>query len=387
MRRGALIALAGVTVLATATLATLATGALVRSSVPDAAPSQSRSLAPSPSPTGEVRSAELAAAFLDGWVEGDGRVVRRDQGGDSVSEGQAYGMLAAVVAKDEKAFDRIWTWTRKNLQRPDRLLDWRWEDGAVVDAGPATDGDLDAARALVIAGDDFDRPDLTRDGTTLANAIADKLTVQTAAGRILLPGLWAAGREPYAYNPSYASPVAFDVLGKATGDRRWSELQAGSAEVAGRLLAKSGLPPDWAQVRADGTVDAMPGAQGTGGPVAYGYDAQRVALRYAESCTASDRAIAARLYAPLDRNRTVPAVVDLGGGTIAANSSPLAQLSRGAAAAASGRTEAAERDLASARRLAAETPTYYGAAWVAIGSAMIDGTALGGCGADRGSGS
>ena len=39
--------------------------------------------------------------FLDDYVEPDGRVVRRDEGGDVVSEGQAYGMLIAVAVGDE----------------------------------------------------------------------------------------------------------------------------------------------------------------------------------------------------------------------------------------------------------------------------------------------
>ena len=38
--------------------------------------------------------------FLDEYVEPDGRVVRHDEGGDVVSEGQAYGMLIAVAVGD-----------------------------------------------------------------------------------------------------------------------------------------------------------------------------------------------------------------------------------------------------------------------------------------------
>ena len=47
----------------------------------------------------------LGRAFLADWVEG-GRVVRRDQGSDTVSEGQAYGMLIALSLKDERASTR-----------------------------------------------------------------------------------------------------------------------------------------------------------------------------------------------------------------------------------------------------------------------------------------
>ena len=77
-------------------------------------------------------------AFLDAYVDPDGRVVRRDQGGDTVSEGQAYALLIAVALGDRERFTAVWTWTRDHLQRPDKLLSWRWTDGAVVDANSAT---------------------------------------------------------------------------------------------------------------------------------------------------------------------------------------------------------------------------------------------------------
>ena len=71
----------------------------------------------------DVMTAEEASAdFLNNWVDGDGRVVRRDQGGDTVSEGQAYGLLIALGANDEARFDAIWQWTHNNLLREDGLL-------------------------------------------------------------------------------------------------------------------------------------------------------------------------------------------------------------------------------------------------------------------------
>nr|WP_235733865.1 glycosyl hydrolase family 8 [Mycolicibacterium austroafricanum] len=36
--------------------------------------------------------------MLSRYVESDGRVVRHDEGGDVVSEGQAYGMLIAAAS-------------------------------------------------------------------------------------------------------------------------------------------------------------------------------------------------------------------------------------------------------------------------------------------------
>ena len=97
----------------------------------------------------------LAVSFLDRYVDPDGRVVRHDQGGDSVSEGQAYGLLLAVAARDAARFDAIWTWEKANLQEPDGLFAYHWSDGAVVGTGAATDADLDTAWALVLAAAAF----------------------------------------------------------------------------------------------------------------------------------------------------------------------------------------------------------------------------------------
>jgi len=68
-------------------------------------------------PQGQAVSA--AKRFLNRYVAPDGRVVRLDQGGDTVGEGQAYGMLLAAAIGDPKRFDSIWTWTENNLMRPD----------------------------------------------------------------------------------------------------------------------------------------------------------------------------------------------------------------------------------------------------------------------------
>ncbi|KQQ52034.1 glycosyl hydrolase family 8 [Plantibacter sp. Leaf314] len=366
-------------VAATAVIASLATGFPADLPGPPAASPGTVEAGSGPQPTATDRSATQAAeAFLSDWVD-DGRVVRRDQGDDTVSEGQAYGLLIAAGVGDEQAFTGIWDWTEANLQRPDGLLAWRWSDGKVVDEEPASDGDLDAARALVIAGKRFDEPRFTDAGVKLAGVIADRMTVETAAGRILLPGTWAAATEPYAYNPSYASPVAFSVLGAATGDPRWAELQAGSAAVTSALLDESPLPPDWAQVHADGSVDAMPGAAGTGQSVRYGYDAARLPIRYAESCVPADQATAARLVSTLARSKELRAETDLGGSPLTSDQHPLALEARAAARAAVGNLPEAADDLRAADELAQEVPSYFGAAWAALAPMMLTTDDLDGC--------
>ncbi|MFJ4225293.1 glycosyl hydrolase family 8 [Microbacterium sp. NPDC089695] len=380
MRRAALLGIAAGAVVVTAGAAVLAVG--LNSSdhgPPESAPETSATPLPAAGSAPDLNATELATAFLDDWVD-DGRVVRHDEGGDTVSEGQAYGLFAAVIADDEKSFDEIWTWTQDELIRPDGLMAWRWDKGAVVDDEPASDADLDAARALVLAGDRFGRDDLRASGVELATVIADRMTVVTERGRILLPGLWAADREPYAYNPSYASPVAYEILADATGDPRWTELQAGSAAVTSEILTATDLPPDWAQIHANGVIEPMPGPLGEGDPVQYAFDAPRLMLRYAESCVPTDVALAAMPLATLDREKELSSRLDLGGGALAQEQSAFSYTARAASAHAAGDQVAATVDLERAAELSAEYPTYYGAAWVMLSSAMLTDDALGGCG-------
>lgn len=322
-------------------------------------------------------AAEAGREFLDRYLDDDGQVIRFDQGGDTVSEGQAYAMLVAVGLGDEQAFARAWNWTRDNLQRPDGLLSWRWADGVVIDSSSASDADLDAARALVLAGERFGRPDHTAAGLALGRAVLDLETVQTAAGRILTAGQWAVAA-PYAYNPSYASPAATAVLAGSSGDPRWAELAEGSRTITRALLDQAPLPPDWAQVHPDGRVEAMPGAMGRGQSVRYGYDAARTPVRFAESCHEADRALAAALLEPLDRGGN-SAELDLGGSPLSPGESVVAAIGQAAAVAAHGDTARAAEELVDADHLAQATSSYYGAAWAALGRLVLTDDVLGGC--------
>ncbi|MDQ0734026.1 glycosyl hydrolase family 8 [Arthrobacter agilis] len=332
-----------------------------------------------PAPDPGSSAEDEARRFLETWVDDDGRVVRRDQGGDTVSEGQAYGLLAALGAGDEARFEVIWQWTTANLMRDDGLLAWHWEDGGTSDAEPAADADVDAARALVLAGAAFDRPDYTAAGNALAGKVLDTMTARTRFGLVLLPGPWADEGPDYTYNPSYASPASFAVLARSTGDDRWTDLLGGSARATEALLDQSALPPDWSVIRADGTVHAQAGAGGEGPSIRYSYDAARLPIRFAESCRAEDRALAARLLPALGEGTDLAVSLDLDAVPLEQGRHPLAHLARSASAAAARELPAASRDIGDAYRLRQDHDTYYGAAWTALTRLMLETDTLGGC--------
>lgn len=335
------------------------------------------STAVAPSTPLAARSTRIdARGFLDRYVDG-GRVVRRDQGGDTVSEGQAYGMLIALGSGDRAAFDELWTWTRAHLGRDDGLLSWRWQDGAVVDPSSAADADLDVARALVRAGTVFKDPGYTEAGVTLGTAILDHETAPTASGLVLVAGQWAVDA-PYSFNPSYVSPVATSVLAEASPDPRWEQLESGSRAAVEALTRDGELPPDWAQLDEGGSVRPIGGPGGQ--PVQYGYDAARTVLRHAESCEPGDRNLAAQLAAVVARTgRPAVASYDLNGSPRTDVTSPLVTVAQSSGLAAAGRDEDAVAAIRRAGVQQQQAPTYYGDAWTVLGPMLLTDRDLGGC--------
>ena len=155
----------------------------------------------------------------------DGRVQRLDQGGDTVGEGQAYGMLIAVAIGDEERFDSIWGWTKDNIRRPDGLLSFLWKDGKVADPEAATDADVDAARALLVASCRFKRPGYKQEALDLGKAILDNETAY-------VPGL-AGARRP-ARGLARTRSRSTRATSRPPRSRRWATRPATAAGAASR---------------------------------------------------------------------------------------------------------------------------------------------------------
>lgn len=102
----------------------------------------------------------------------------------------------------------------------------------------------------------------------------------------------------------------------------------------------------------------------------------------AEDCSKTGRAIAAAAWPFFQSvsSGTVPAVLRLDGRAQVAYSSPGILVAAAAAAQSGGNAAAASALLNRASALDAASPTYYGAAWVALGLVMLTTDLLGGCG-------
>jgi endoglucanase len=335
----------------------------------------------SAAPNGSVpRSASpqttsAADRFLSRYVTSDGRVIRRDQGGDIVSEGQAYGMLIAEIADRPALVETIWRWTEHHLGRSDGLLAFHATGtGRVEDNQSATDADTLAAYALLrYHGPGADR--MNQAGRDLANAVLDGESVRLAGAPVLVAGPWAKSSMPPVVDPSYWMPPVFAAIARYTGDDRWSAA-AGEAFRLLSTLTDHGrtLPPDWATL-SDGRLVAT-GAPDGSAPVQYGLDAVRVPLWYSASCTDDERNLAAGWWTHVLSHGDRSSFIALGltGDPVDGATSPVPLLAGGAAAMAAGDEQAAATLRGRAADQARAAPTYYGDAWVALAAALTDGS-------------
>lgn len=308
------------------------------------------------------------AMFLSMYMDPDGRIVRRDQGGDTVSEGQAYGMLIAAASGDRNHFDLIWSWTRKHLSRPDGLLAWHWRDERVVDQMPASDADIDAAWALALAASRFSLPDLATEARRIAASVIEEETYETRTGLVLVAGPWAVPSE--TIEPGYFAPEAFGALGRITGDRRWSQIETTAGQILQGATAGHRLPPEWMSAISPGRLGPIGSPSQTAQPPTYQVGAARVAAWWAASCSSALRGIAAGEWGALAttaRTGAFDVSLSLSGEPQTAGINPMMAVTDGMAAAAAGHRAEAASLLESGAQLDRRIPTYYGAAWIALG--------------------
>ena len=285
--------------------------------------------------------------YRDRFIQADGRVIDWENDDQrTTSEGQAYAMLRALLVDDPDTFDQVLKWGEENLARYDadgELIDhlwaWKWgpdaapgeaETWGILDPNFATDADIDAATALIMAARRWKKPaylDLAKiklkdiwELSTADIALKDDLS-----GRYLLPGPLDAfhpSPEVWYLNPSYIAPYAFRLFAQVDKQRDWLEL----VHTGYRMLEESakisalGLPSDWVLLHSEAPhYRELPDTALI--KSVYGFDAYRVWWRIALDLSwfrsaPAGHYLSDHLSALLDlwqQSQQLPAQIDLAG--------------------------------------------------------------------------
>ncbi|MEI6651166.1 MAG: glycosyl hydrolase family 8 [Chlorobiaceae bacterium] len=217
-----------------------------------------------------------------------GRVIRPTNNNDTVSEGEAYVMVRAVLMNDQETFNECLSWTEAVLSRKkshgDSLLAWHFENGRVSDTAAASDADIDYAFSLILAYRTWHDKRYLQIAQEVLKSVLEHETAVINGRLYFLP--WPTSKnetdELVALNPSYYAPSHFKLFYEVSADSRWIQLTDTTYDLLKRLLVspgkltEGGLVPDWIAVDKQGIIRTLPGK-----PVVYGWDAVRVPLRIA----------------------------------------------------------------------------------------------------------
>ena len=165
---------------------------------------------------------------------------------ETVSEGVAYGMLLSAYRGDQSLFDDLWAYYQANTNG-NGVMNWKIKNCGVIGQNGATDAELDAAMALIVASEQWQDDNYANDAKALIKIIREK----EFEGTILKPGDMFGGSS--LLNPSYFTPAYYRVFKDYDGnDTFWDNAAAKGYDIID-LADKSnnGVVPDWCNSNGD----------------------------------------------------------------------------------------------------------------------------------------
>jgi hypothetical protein len=197
-------------------------------------------------------------------------VVAPEQNNVVTSESMGYGMLIAAAMGDKALFDKFASYVGGQTGTFKNLMTWKSGE-----SGSASDGDLDIAYALYVAGKQWTSSSYGQNATDYAGKIS-ATDGGDIVNNIILGG---SGFHSSNYNPSYFIPVTMRKFSNLSG-----AISANMAFVNTNINAGAArVPTDWGSP-SNGNPSGPGAAQVTsditdGDNGAMGYDAARVPWR------------------------------------------------------------------------------------------------------------
>jgi hypothetical protein len=171
-----------------------------------------------------------------------GRVVSPEiDGGATVSEGIAYGMLISVFMNDKTLFDQLWSYWQAHAGTGG-LMNWKYgaNNGGVTGSGSAVDADEDAAFALLKA--DKQWTGYTTPASNLVKAIYAN-DVEASSGALKLGNSGTGGSS--TTNLSYFAPAYYREFAKVDAGDNWTNVINTGYSYLAKQTGNNGLVPAW----------------------------------------------------------------------------------------------------------------------------------------------
>ena len=160
----------------------------------------------------------------------------------TVSEGIAYGMMIMVYMSSQGSdyqaeFDKLWATWKNNAVGSNGGMNWRIGSGGGT--GSATDADVDAALALIMASAQWGDSKYLTAAKSLISWMA---TNDIDGNNSVKPGSnWND-----AFNPSYGTLANFELFAKVSGDSKWTTVKTkAEQDLLACQNSSTGLVPDW----------------------------------------------------------------------------------------------------------------------------------------------
>lgn len=199
------------------------------------------------------------------------RINRPENNNDTISEGQAYGMLISASLHDKKTFEMLWQYSQAHFNQHG-LMAWHIDSsGEILDQTSATDADEDMAYALIIA-------DNTWGGykNQAVQLIQNIRNYEIEPGTLVVkPGDNWGGSS--ALSVSYFAPAYYKVFAAYTQDNTWLSISDKSYSILALATeSNTGLIPDWCDANGQPVQQNIESNQDN-----FSYNASRVCIRMA----------------------------------------------------------------------------------------------------------
>jgi endoglucanase len=196
-----------------------------------------------------------------------------------VSEGIGYGMLITANLNQSADFGKLWAFYKARLNSHG-VMGWKYPvacTGNAQDTNSASDADVDAAMALIVAAKTFGNSSYLSDAKTLIASIKSSETT-SCGGKSLLKASDGSFANCDELNPSYFASGYYRIFGTVTSDTTfWNKMATDALALLATWQAKlgNGQVPDWG--RSDGSLGSPAHSSAT----TYGADACRTPWRVA----------------------------------------------------------------------------------------------------------